>query len=859
MTWLRRKPRAEDLDAEIQFHLEEEARLREGRGESAGEARRNARREFGSVASAREDTRAVWTWTAFEQLFQDVRSGCRIVTTAPALSAAAVLLIALVIGGNTTVYSIANGFLSKPAQGVTAERLVTLGWTGEGGFVNPCNNPLAYETFREHSRMLEQVVGSTGGRHTLSHRDGSYAVRAGAVSPNYFDGLGVAMIKGRGFLDGEAGAVISYRTWENSFQRADDVLGRPVTLSGRPLTIVGVTTPGFRGATIPESADVWVPLDRSAEYVCVLGRLAPGTSLAQAQGELSGLWERLQKAHSNLNQKARLVVGRYSANAGTGNLIDHRSSLFLTIFAVVTAITLVIVCANVANLLIARAVVRQRELALRRSLGASRTRIVRALMAEGLTLSVVSWAAACATAWMLTRAMSGYLAPNSQGPAIAMPDFTPDWSVLVYAFGLAMACTVACTLGPAMRAWRQPLLPSLKAGEQAVIPGRSKASHALVVLQMAFSVLLVACAGLAFRSLSLIGSFDSRFDTRGLLLVTVNTSDGTADAETNSALLEAFRTRLTSVNGVLHASYARRPPSENWGGERVRIPGSEDAVSAEMNHIGPGYTDVLGVPLMAGWDPTRDIGSRELPAALISKGLADRLWHGGSPIGRRMLVTTRGFESAVEVAGVLPDGYYSGFRRESRPFVFMSARHDPAPPGESTLYVRYNGNLDTVGPDIARALRQVESRSAIAFVRTWDAQVDAAVFPVRVLTMLLTVFAGGSLFIALIGQYAMVSFETRRRVRELGLRMALGASSRHVLTVIVREGLMLTIFGLVAGVALSLAVGRVLGRALFGITATDPVTYAAVFALLSSASMLACYLPARRAAAIQPMKALRVE
>ncbi|RPI55144.1 MAG: FtsX-like permease family protein [Acidobacteria bacterium] len=859
MAWFRRKPRAEDVDAEIQFHLKEEARLREDRGETAENAHLNARRAFGNIALTREDTRAVWTWTALEQLTQDVRSGCRILTTAPGLSAAAVLLIALVIGGNTTVFSIANGFISKPAQGVTAGRLVTLGWTDARGWVNPCTTPLAYQTFQEHSRTLERIVGSTGGRHTLSHRAGSYAVRAGAVSSNYFEALGIGIIKGRGFFRDEAAAVISYRTWENNFQRADDIIGTSVSLSGRPFTIVGVTTQGFRGATIPESADLWVPLDRSAEYVCVLGRLAPGISRQQAQAELSGLWVRLQKAHAEFDRNSRLVVGRYSANAGTGNLIDHRSSQFLAIFSVVTLITLVVVCANVANLLVARAVVRQRELALRQSLGASRVRIVRALMAEGLALSIVSWAAACTTAWMLTRTMSGYLAPNSQGATIPMPDFTPDWSVLGYALVLAMVCTVVCTLGPAMKAWRQPLLPPLKAGEQAVIAGRSRVSRVLVVVQMAFAVLLVACAGLAFRSLFLIGSFDSGFDTRGLLLVTVNTSGSTGDAEANAALLETFRTRLTAVNGVQHVSYARRPPSENWGGDRVRIPGSQDAIVAEMNHVGPDYTDTIGVSLLAGRDPTRDTVSRGVAAAMISQSLADEMWQGQSPIGRRLVVMNRGRESEVEVAGVVPDKYYSGFRRESRPFVFLSARHNPAPPGESTLYIRYSGGLDTVGPEVGRALQQVDSRAAIAFMRTWDTQIDAGVFPIRVLTILLTLFAGGSLFIAVIGQYAVVSFDMRRRVRELGLRMALGASARQVLTTVIREGFALTVVGLLIGFALSLAAGRVLGQALYGITPTDPVTYATVFALLSAVSLVACYLPARRAARIQPMNALRVE
>lgn len=224
MSWIRRRrPRAEDVDAEIQFHLNEEARLRGDRGEGVSAARDNARRAFGNIALARQDTRAVWTWSALERFFQDIRLGCRILTTAPALSAAAVLLIALVIGGNTTVFSMAHGFLTKPADGVTARGLVTLGWTNERGHVNPFNEYLVYQSLQEHTRTLDHVIGTFSDRETLNHGTGSYAVRAGKVSPNYFEALGVGFAKGRGFSPlnvDEPAAVISHRTWENSFQSA---------------------------------------------------------------------------------------------------------------------------------------------------------------------------------------------------------------------------------------------------------------------------------------------------------------------------------------------------------------------------------------------------------------------------------------------------------------------------------------------------------------------------------------------------------------------------------------------------------------------------------------------------------------
>jgi hypothetical protein len=346
-----------------------------------------------------------------------------------------------------------------------------------------------------------------------------------------------------------------------------------------------------------------------------------------------------------------------------------------------------------------------------------------------------------------------------------------------------------------------------------------------------------------------------------LLLVTVNTAGSAANPHSHAALLETLRSRVANVRGVTDVSFARQPPRENWGIDEVRVPGASDVVAhAEINSVGRHYLTTIGVGLLAGRDPTNDAAIRAVPAAMISQKLADELWLGQSPVGRTIIVGDRSQQQwQFDVVGIIPDRYYSGFRRQMRSFVFLSERHDPAPPGESTLYVRYRGTFDETGPAIARALQEIDSRTAIAFMRTWDSQIDAGVWPVRVLTTLLMLFAGGSLLIAAIGQYALVSFDMRRRVREVGLRMALGASARQVLTTVVREGFALTLIGLVVGFALSLAVGRAMSGVLYGITPTDPATYASVFLLLSGASLMACYLPARRAARTNPMNALRTE
>ena len=875
---LRRGRDDRELDDEIAFHLTQEATLLADRGIPPAEAQHAARRAFGSVTLAKETTRAVWISTTAEQLAQDLRFGVRIFTKSPALSATAVLLIALVIGGNTTVFSIAHGMLQKPAPGVTASRLVTLSWVDDKGWVEPYNAYSVYDAFRRNHTSVEQLLGYDMDRATLSHRRGSYATYRAFVSPNYFETLGVRFEQGRSFTQQETDtassgllAVISHHAWQIHFH-GEDVIGTPVMVNNQPATIVGVAAPPFRGSQLAPPADLWVPLStlpttrtsfgppshRSEIPVGMIARLAPGASRDQAQAELSAIWEGLQRADPKLNEKLKLSVVPYSAIAGGNSLISQRAGTFLAIFSVITLMTLLIVCANVANLLVARAVVRQRELSVRQSLGASRLRIVRSLLAEGLVLSVGAWIAACLFALWTSKSVSGFLAPTTQGMA-ALPDFSPDLIVLGYALVLAILCTIACTVAPAIRVCRQELVSSLKAGEQAVIRGRSTLSRGLVVVQLAFSVLLVTCAGLAYRSMFLMGEFTPGFDSRPLLLVTVNTSASANDPAGNAVLLERLTEHLRRVHGVTHVTYARTPPREFWNSAGVSLPGSPTSVvRAETTRVGPGYLQFFGATPVAGRDfveADSSQSSRSSRSVLITLNLAERIWPGQSPLGRTLMVDKR----EVQVVGVAPDLFYSGFRREQSAFVFLSAQQDPPQPGEVTLYVRYTGSLNTIGTAITRALQQADAMTPIAFMRTWDTQIDSATWPIRMLTMLLMLFAGGSLFIAAIGQYAVVAFEMRRRVREVGLRMALGASPRQVMTKVLREGLTSTALGLVLGFALSLATGRVLGRALYGISATDPLTYGGVFVLFASASLVACYLPARRAARVNPTVALRIE
>ncbi len=870
-----------DLDDELQFHLRQEAQLLCDRGAPIEEARIQARRVFGSVALAKERTRAVWVSTAVEQLLQDLRFGCRILSKSPALTATAVTLLALVIGGNTTIFSLAYGILKKPASGVHRTNLMTVSWVDDTGWVEPAASYAVYLNFLEQSTTIRPLLAVEFGRFTLSDRNGSHAVRGDMVSPNYFDALGVRFVQGRGFTEDENQpgapdlvAVLSHRAWQDYLLGAPDVIGRPIAINGRPATIVGVVDREFRGAFLTESSDVWVPLVAYARAagpagslmdwtargapVTMIGPLAPGASAAQAQAELGGLWTRLQATSPTINQKRKLTLVPYSATAGGNSLVSMQGDRFLAVFSVVTLLTLAIVCANVANLLIGRAVVRGRELALRQSLGASRIRIVRMLLAEGLVIALLAGVAALLFAWWVARAVAAFMAPNT--PA-SMPDLTPDWTVAGYAALLAGLAVVAFTVAPAIRAWRVALLPLLKAGEQGVVQARSRLSNCLVVLQLAFSVLLLTCAMLAYRSIALAGSVDLGFDATSTLLVTVRTSASAADAAANSILLDRLRQRLQAVPGISAVSYARRGPTEaGWTGVPVLATGgaAPEPVLAELNHVGPDYLRTLGLSPSAGREFSPSEARRPVRSAVINQNLAHALWPGQTAIGRTVRLGTA--RTDLQVVGVMPNAFFGGFRRKLEPrYLFLSADQEPAGPGETTFYVRYTGGLDSIGRAVRRSLLEVDARTPVVEMATIRTRLDTFVWPIHMLTMLLTIFAGVSLLIAAIGQYAVVSFDMRRRVREFGVRLALGASPRQIVTPVVRDTSKLTAVGLLIGFGLSAATGRALAGLLYGVTPTDPVSYASVFAVLSVASLVACAVPARHAARVDPVATLRQE
>jgi len=890
--WRRHRRKALDgLDDEIREHLDRETDINIARGMSPDEARRQARLAFGNVALVQEDARAAWTWGWFEQMRQDLRFGARILTNSRGLSFTAAVLIALVIGINTTIFSMVNSLVTRPAPGVSAEGLVRIALAGRPGA--PFVSYPDYLDYTAQTTTLRSLTAFTNGRITMTSDAGNYALMASAVEPNFFDTVGIRPVRGRTFTASEGRstnaaelvAIVSYRAWQDLFGGAEDIVGRKIAVNNLPATVIGVVPPNFRGTLLAERADVWLPLlmywgtfpeetrqrwitERSETPVDLIGRLASGRNLAAAQADFATMQARLNSSFPVADRPSINVV-RYAATAG--GVIPTGAPIFLAIFSIVTLLTVLIVSANVANLMLSRAVARQRETAIRQSLGASRFRIVRLLLAEGLSISVVAWLAACLMTVWAARAIPR-LMPESPFAQSGL-DFSPDWRVVAYAMVLAAIGTIAFSLAPALRVWHQDALPWLKAGEHSVASGKSRLSNVLVVLQLAFSVVLLSVAGLATRSASLM-MVDLGFDSNNLLLLTVRTTGTATTRDTNLVLHDRIGERLKSIPGVQQVSYVRNFPST----EMVSTPGGTNAARATVHIVGPNYFPAMGLSLTSGRALSTADRDRPDAMAVINQNLADMLWPGQSPLGKTMTFRTVSFRGPtgtgtdqVEVVGVAPNAFVTGFnpeRPDPRPnlaFIveqraFATGRRDPAAPGEITFYLRHgNSDLDPVASALGPALRALEPRVAIVSTRTMNAQLEGVTFTARMIARLLLIFSLISLLIAAIGQYAVVAFNMRRRVREFGVRIALGASARQVLSTVFGEGFALTAVGLLVGLLLSLGVAVAVRGVLFGVTPTDAPTYAGVFALLGSVALIACCLPALAATRVDPVKALRQE
>ena len=524
---------------------------------------------------------------------------------------------------------------------------------------------------------------------------------------------------------------------------------------------------------------------------------------------------------------------------------------------------------------------KQRETTIvRLTLGAPRYRILRTLIMEGVSVAVSAWLISCVLSYWVTTTLPrlvpqtpDFRAPNGLRVNHLNLDFAPDWRVLGYAMVLALIAAVGFTIVPALRLWRQELLPSLKGGEQGVAGRRSAVSRMLVVAQLAFSVVLLCSGVSAYRSLALLKIFDLAFDNRNLLLVTVNPSLNSAGRQTQLLLMERLRQRFRAIGSVSSVSYVRLTLPYSAGKQLARSEAVHDGLQTDVNYVGPDYLEVLGVKPMLGSDFSPGDGSAPGVSDLISKELASVLWPNQPAVGKSFLLGLR--NQSVEVIGVFSEKALLTDRRSddnSKDYlVLFPERQDNGPvvgqaslmgSGEITYYLRYSGARNAVESAVGAAIQSVDERIGLVFIRTMERQLENASFGLRPITLLLTVFSATSLIIAAIGEYAVIAFDMRRRNREFGVRLAIGASARPIVHVVLREGFVLSTAGLLIGFLLSVAMSISLrsfvsGSGMSLITTANATTYSIVLTLLAVTSLLACYLPARRASRVDPVTTLR--
>jgi predicted permease len=825
-----------------------------------------------------------------EGFWTDLRSGVRLLLRNPGFAAVAVSSLALGIGANTALFSVTDALMLRMLPVTRAEDIVRL------------RTPLSYPAFRnirDHTQTLSGMVAFS--LFPASVRIGEDAEQAVGqmVSGDFYSVLGVNAAVGRvlspdddrvpgmGGPDGPVG-VLSYQYWQRRFARDPTIVGRTITFNGVPVAIVGVAPAHFFGVIPTLSPDVTLPIalqprvfpststelwahgdegsfltyDTTDSYgPPIIGRLKAGVSLAQAEAELTVLYQQIltaragtkseeQRRRENADQKVALVP----AGNGSAMFQPQERALLLIVMSAVPAVVLLIACANVATLLLARAAARHREVAVRLAIGAGRLRLIRQFLTESLVLAIVGGAAGLVLASWGRRVLLAWIS-SRVGPFFALQAQT-DTRALLFTLAASVAAALVFGLVPAVRATRANLATQLKAGGRSVSSGGGwETGKVLVAAQVALSLLLLVCAGLLIRTVRNLQLFDPGFDRDRLYLVSTNFL-GYKGPQTGTLLKEMWE-RTSSLPGARAVGIAQDvPPNDRR--LNVTVEGATELPSEKMYVdrllVGPGFFDAMGISLLAGRAITPRDDEHAPNVCVVSATMARAFFADRSPLGRHFTFKRTGAEYEVEIVGVAKDLKKADPKGEWRP-VYCPMLQD-LPSGGATVLVRAGSDAATVITEVRRQLRTID-RNLFVDVKTMDRQMEDTVFLQRLLATLSGVFGLLALVLASIGLYGVMAYSVARRTNEVGIRMALGADRRRVIASIVRETMMLVGGGVLVGVAASWAATRLIASTLFGLTAMDPPTLAFAITVMTGVALLAGYVPARRAAAVDPVIALR--
>jgi macrolide transport system ATP-binding/permease protein len=816
-------------------------------------------------------------------MLQDLRYGLRMLARSPAFTIVAALSLALGIGANTAIFSMVNVILLKPVPVDQPDRLVSVFMIDQR---NPGNLPLShlnYKDLRDQNGVFTGLAAYSFAQLNWSNGTESEQVPVQVVSGNYFSLLGVRPARGRGFLPEEddkatAVAVISNGFWERSLGSDPAIVGKTLTLNRTPFTVVGIAPKGFTGTLLGGGPSVWVPMSmhavaqpnfdwyeaRRGLFLFAFGRLASGVSPEQASANVRAVFAQLEQAFPNDNKGrsagARpLLEARLNPQGDGGAPVVQLSVILMTVVGIV----LLIACANIANLLLARASRRRKEIAVRLALGAARGRLIRQLMTESVLLSLVGGSLGLVLAnWVVGLVIGADLPlPIPVGDEVSL-----DPRVLAFTALLAVATGVLFGLAPALQASRADVVPVLKNETVPTGSGRRgwlrllNLRQALVIAQIALSLTSLVAAGLFVRSLHSSRQVDTGFETRRVLVMNVNLGREGYTPERGQNFYRQIAEQTASLPGVQHTAVAQNAPLGGGFLRSVMPEGAdtttEGRILVQVNSVSPGYLDALSIPLRRGRDFT-DADTEGTPrVVVVNETMANRFWPGDDAIGKRFKFF--GDDGFTTVIGVARDAKYNAVTEDPTPFIYQPLRQNYSP--AAVLHIRAAGDAASLSASVRRAVQALDPTLSVFNVRTLEDQVATSLGPLRVNVILLTAFGGLALLLASIGLYGVANYSVTQRTREIGVRMALGAQPGTVLRLVLGQGVVLVLAGLGLGLALSFAMTWMVPADLLPeISVRDPLTFASTAALLAVVAVIASGIPAWRATRIDPLIALRTE
>jgi macrolide transport system ATP-binding/permease protein len=902
--WLfKRRLKEAELHEEIQFHLDEEAEEREASGLQADEAQRAARRDLGNVARVQEDTRAAWGWTGCEQLLQDLRYACRMMAGNKTFTALAILSLALGIGANTAIFSFMDSILLRSLPVSDPKSLVLLEWHTDkrimhgsnrhddsyndpnGGFVGGFFSYPAFEQLHKGEPVFASVFGYQGAGHLHIVAGGQAGLANGEyVSGEYFSGLGVSPFAGRLLApdDDQAGAapvaIVSHALSERQFGGPGGAVGRSVRINNVPFTIVGVSPPEFFGTDPNAVPDVYVPmhtnllLERSDtrfpiasrylnpgyDWVVIMARLKPGVTAALAQATLADQFLNWERSVNTDHPAADLPKLRVREGAGGLEGLRRTYSKPLYILQALVGLILTIACANIANLLLARAAARKREMAVRLSIGAGRFRVVRQLLTETVVLAFLGGVLGAGLAIWGIRFLTTLMANGRENVTFRAE---LNWHVLAVVASLSLLTGVLFGLAPALQSTRVDLMHSLK--EIRAESGRARRiglSRVLMVLQIAMTLLMLVPAGLFVRTLSNLQSIQLGFNREKLLTFNLNAPQAGLKDEEAVEVYNDLQARFAALPGVRGVSMSDVPLiGHGTSMYQIRV-GGGPMESVLMLTIGTGFFSNMQIPILLGRDIDEHDRAGAPLVAVVNEAFVKAQLPGKNPLGLRFVVPFICAKCEIGIVGVSANAAYGSLKEPGVPIIYFPFAQPALGPVKEMVYeVRTARNPLGIINAVRDIVHRADSRLALSEVTTQSDLIDRQINQQITFARLCTASALLALTIACVGLYATMSYNVVRRTSEIGIRMALGARRSQVVRMVLREVIVLVSVAMAISVPAAMFATKVIESFLFGLKRNDPLTLSIAVLTLIGAAVLAGYLPARSASRIDPMRALRHE